>query len=189
MVDRYSCFADLAAKERLGFDYQIRWEDRRSMTAIIAPHGGSIEPGTSEIAEAIAGEYLTFYAFEALKRGPHGAYHITSHLFDEPQALKLVGKSETAIAIHGRRDTKNEAVWLGGRSTELRDAIGAELRQAGFDAEPNRALPGRHPRNICNMTATAMGVQLELSRSLRERLLQDADELRLFCDAIRSAVE
>lgn len=163
--------------------------DRGTVTAVIAPHGGSIEPGTSEIAEAIADDHLSFYAFEALKPGPHGAYHITSHRFDEPQALKLVGKCANAIAIHGRRNTENEVVWLGGLSTELRDAIGGTLRQTGFDAEPNRALLGHHPRNICNMTAVAMGVQLELSRSLRETLLKDALALRSFCDAIRSALE
>ena len=47
MADKYKDFADLAAHEGEGADYQVRSEVRRSATAIIAPHGGGIEPGTS----------------------------------------------------------------------------------------------------------------------------------------------
>ena len=69
MPDRYRRFADLAANECLGVDYRIRVEDRGTPFVILAPHGGWIEPGTSEIAEALAGTDLSFYAFEALKNG------------------------------------------------------------------------------------------------------------------------
>ncbi|MEW4468965.1 poly-gamma-glutamate hydrolase family protein [Parasphingorhabdus sp. JC815] len=50
-------------------------------------HGGWIEPGTSEIAESIAGTEYSFYDFEALRHGAHEDYHRTSHKFDEPKAL------------------------------------------------------------------------------------------------------
>jgi phage replication-related protein YjqB (UPF0714/DUF867 family) len=135
MADRYRTFDDLAANERLGIDYRIRIEDRGAPFVILAPHGGRIEPGTSEIAEAIAGTDLSFYAFEALKNGAHGDFHISSHGFDEPKAIDLVGRSRTAIAIHGRRDEGRDAVWLGGRAMALRNAIGASLRDAGFERE------------------------------------------------------
>jgi phage replication-related protein YjqB (UPF0714/DUF867 family) len=35
--------------------------------AVVALHGGGIEPGSSEIANDIAGEESSFYAFEGLK--------------------------------------------------------------------------------------------------------------------------
>ena len=35
-------------------DFRVRVRRSKSDTVIIAPHGGGIEPGTSEIAEAIA---------------------------------------------------------------------------------------------------------------------------------------
>ncbi|SFD31279.1 Protein of unknown function [Tropicimonas isoalkanivorans] len=84
MTDRYNSFFELAANERLDIDYRIQVLDRGSETVILAPHGGWIEPDTSEIATAIAGSDISFYAFEALRIGPHGQFHITSHRFDEP---------------------------------------------------------------------------------------------------------
>lgn len=188
MADRYSSFNDLAAKERIDIDYRIRAMDRGTEAVILAPHGGWIEPGTSEIAEAIAGTDLSFYAFEAQRNGPHGDFHITSHRFDEPKAVELVGASWTAVAIHGRRNEGADAVWLGGRAVGLRDAVGASLRDAGFEAELNERLPGMDRANICNRTRSGEGVQLELPRRLRSLLVTDANLLQSFCNAVRSSV-
>lgn len=188
MADKYKSFIELAGSERLGIDYRIRALDRGSEAVILAPHGGWIEPNTSEIAEAIAGTDLSFYAFEALRNGPHGHYHVTSHRFDEPSAIELVGKSSTSIAIHGRRHDGTDAVWLGGRDTRLREAVGISLQEAGFGAEMNRLLPGLDEANICNRTRSRMGVQLELSPRLRRRLTSDARLLQSFCEAVRNPV-
>ena len=188
MADRYHKFADLAAAMQAEVDYRIRHEDRGSPVVILAPHGGTIEPKTAEIAEAIAGTDLSFYAFEALKPGAHGDFHITSHRFDEPKALELVARSFTAVAIHGRKDDGTDAVWLGGRAAVLRDSIGAALRDAGFEATPNETLPGIHEQNICNRTGSGEGVQLELPRSLRHRLADNRGELQKFSMAVRSAI-
>ncbi|WP_243405119.1 poly-gamma-glutamate hydrolase family protein [Pelagivirga sediminicola] len=102
--------------------------------------------------------------------GGHGDLHITSHRFDEPNALNLVGRPSTAVAIHGRKDDGSDKVWLGGRSTYLRVSIGAALRNACFGAELHKALFGVYETNICNRSRSGEGVQLELSRSLRRRL-------------------
>ena len=88
MTDRFQNYADLSAEMLRDDDYQIRAEDRGSAVIIIAPHGGTIEPETSLIAEAIAGSDYSYYLFEALKAGAHGDFHITSHRFDEPQAWR-----------------------------------------------------------------------------------------------------
>lgn len=188
MSDRYRNFADLAADQGRDVDFRVRSADRATKVVIIAPHGGSIEPETSEIAEAIAGDELSFYTFEGLRSGAYGDLHITSHRFDEPVALALVGMAETSVAIHGRKDDGTDTVWLGGRATLLRDAIGASLRNSGFLAELNTRLPGLNEANICNRTRTGEGVQLELPRSLRRRLAVDRRDLEAFCLAIQNGI-
>ena len=188
MDDRYKCFDDLAANERLGIDYRIQAVNRGSAVVILAPHGGKIEPGTSKIAEAIAGTDLSFYAFEGLRKRPHSDLHITSHRFDEPKAIELVGNSWAAVAIHGRRSDGSEAVWLGGRATDLRDAVGASLLDAGFEAELNKRFPCLRRANICNRARSGKGVQLELPRSLRELLATDANDRQSFGKAVRHSI-
>ena len=51
--------------EELNFRVQINFIKEANIV-IIAPHGGGIEPGTSELAIAIAGEELSFAVFEGL---------------------------------------------------------------------------------------------------------------------------
>lgn len=189
MVDKYSNFAELAANERVGVDFQIRFENRGTPVAIIAPHGGRIEPGTSEIAATIAGDTLSFYAFEALRPvGERGSLHITSARFDEPQALALVGEAQKVVAIHGRADDGDPlTVSVGGLDLALRDEIEAALKAAGFVAAivTQGRLAGQDLANICNRGTTGAGVQLELPRTLRTQLTTDPVRLRAFCDAVR----
>src|SRR5215475_5685832 len=54
MSDKYANFAELARKEVAGVDYRILVRQATSSFAIVAPQGGGIEPGTSEIADAVA---------------------------------------------------------------------------------------------------------------------------------------
>ncbi len=187
-MDRYSNFAELAAGERAGVDYQIHVENRGTPLAIIAPHGGRIEPGTLEIAATIAGDALSFYAFEALRAaGKRGSLHITSARFDEPLALALVGEAQKVVAIHGRaNDGDPLTVGVGGLDTALRDKIAAALTTAGFAAAvvAQGSLTGRDPANICNRGVTGAGVQLELPRGLRGQLMTEPARLRAFRDAV-----
>src|SRR5262249_48432127 len=116
--------------------------------------------------------------------------HITSHRFDEPNALRLAGAAEVAIAFHGRQDRGNpSSIWLGGKATALRDAIANSLSQGGFEvAIAEGELEAKHPSNICNRTRSGTGVQLELPRSLRKQLVSNASLLSSFCAAVRTAI-
>ena len=67
MPDRYPNFAMLAACEDEGADFQVRYRLADSPVTVIAPHGGGIEAGTSELAEAVAGREHWFYAFEGIR--------------------------------------------------------------------------------------------------------------------------
>ena len=188
MADRYPDFATLAAAHEQDRDYRITVQDRGTRVVILAPHGGTIEPETASIAQAVAGDDLSFYLFEALHAGAHGDYHITSHRFDEPRALALVAGADTSIAIHGRKDDGSDTVWLGGRDEIQRDAVGDALRAAGFASALNTALPGVHPSNICNRSRSGAGVQLELPRSLRRSLAEDGRMMARFSTALRAAI-
>ena len=189
--DTYSSFADLAAHEVEGVSFRRQSVQRASPVAVIAPHGGYIEPGTSQIAAAIAADDLSLYCFEGLipRRG-HGALHITSGLFDEPSGCKIVAEAETAVAVHGRdNDGDPETVWLGGQDAELRDAIGAELKRVGFNVSVAVGhMPGTGVANICNRGRSGAGVQLEIPLELRKRLLAAPDSLNGFATAVRAAI-
>lgn len=193
MADRYESFAALAAREIEGVHYRIRVETRPSPIAVVAPHGGWIEPGSSEAATAIAGETHSLYLFESLFRRAKGdGLHITSTRFDEPQALQLVKSAEIVIGVHGRKNGADEAsIWVGGLHENLRDDICAALRTAGFRAKAvgeGHPLAGRDPANICNKGSRGAGVQLELPRALRISFAQDAPHRDAFAAAVRSAL-
>ncbi len=201
-MDKYSCFEELSVHEAIGFDYEVRRRHCMSGIAILSIHGGLIEPGTSEIADAIAGTDHSFYTFRGIKKSGNADLHITSTAFDEPSALEIACRSETIISIHGSSG-QEEVVHVGGLDSEVIRCIEAKLRLAGFEAPPGSwsfspqsgdgypiagatgtaekpenpfrmeaRLRGLDKRNICNRCRRARGVQLEISEGLRARLLR-----------------
>src|ERR1700751_5506986 len=75
-----------------------------SSVAVLAPHGGAIEAGTSEIACAVAGSEFNLYVFEGIREsGNYAALHLTSHRFDEPRCLALLSACDHVITVHGCR--------------------------------------------------------------------------------------
>jgi phage replication-related protein YjqB (UPF0714/DUF867 family) len=184
--DRYASFAELSAAEPDGF--QVRCHRRPSAIAVIAPHGGKIEENTSVIAEAIADEQFSFYAFEGIKPGRNWTLHITSTRFDEPECLELLSRSRIVAAVHGLDARNGEFVCLGGEHAELKLRLVEALRTAGFDAraDDDPAHAGASPRNICNRFGP--GVQLEISRPLRDRLLEGGEDLDEFATRVRSVL-
>ena len=99
--DKYQDFDSLSKKEREGIDFRICLTKKESAVAVIAPHGGKIEPGTSRIATVIAGDTFNLYCFEGLKKAHNKTLHITSHRFDEPKCLELLVGCKHVIAVHG----------------------------------------------------------------------------------------
>ena len=168
--DRYPDFAELARRELIDRDWWLRIVERDSPLLILAPHGGGIEPGTSEIAREIAGEDLSLYCFEGIRARGNDRLHITSTRFDEPACLQLLARSRIAVTIHGCAN-REPIVLVGGRHGELRVRVERALTGAGFTArEENGRHSGDDPANICNRAAAAMGLQLEISRGLRRAL-------------------
>ena len=182
-------FKELVHREVEDQDYRIRIELRDPRVLIMAPHGGKIEPTTAEIAAAIAEDNYSFYCFEGLKTDSR-PLHIESHLFNEPRALQVVRKADVVITIHGQVDQKEEFVMVGGLNDSLRSEITRELEGAGFQTRvPTERLMGTDSQNICNRGKLRRGVQLEVSRKVRDLLRTDENELQKFASAVRNAIQ
>lgn len=181
-MDKYSCFRELSHNEN---DFELDFCDRNASVTILAPHGGRIEPYTTEIARLIAGEDYNYFCFNGRKEGCNNDLHITSHRYDVRQALILVEKSLTVITVHGC--TRDEPIlFLGGLDANIKNRIAAELKTTNIVVDQLcSAYGGKHKNNICNRGTTGKGVQLECSRPLRNL----AENRLTLARAIRHALD
>lgn len=180
-------FKDIAKDE--GRDFRI--EQRLGMTpgtVVLAIHGGRIERHTDLIARCIAGEEFSYYALiGGMLRENKKHLHIASEKFDECRAVEMVEEAERVISIHGEKDTKEKYVMLGGRDYELKRRIAKALEGENFTTikNPPNAYAAKSKENICNRGQSGAGVQLEISKKLRDTLFNESDQLKKFVRAIR----
>jgi phage replication-related protein YjqB (UPF0714/DUF867 family) len=79
---------------------------------------------------------------------------------------------------------------VGGLNDSLRSKIATQLEAASFETRPpTEGLMGNDPMNICNRGKSKQGVQLEISRKIRDLLRHDRNQLKLFSQAIRKGIE
>src|SRR4051794_27945401 len=120
MSDMFLSFADLQKARTAGEDYRILARQGSAEFCLCAPHGGLIEEGTSQIADAIAGEMFSLYSFEGIQGRNNSELHITSTRFDEPMCLALIERCRTVVTIHGQEGMVNgDGVFIGGRDLAL----------------------------------------------------------------------
>jgi phage replication-related protein YjqB (UPF0714/DUF867 family) len=171
-LEAYRSFNELLHREVEGRDFNRILVERNSPYAIVALHGGGIEPGTSEIAQAIAGSDYSLYCFESLKTSGNELLHIPSHDFDDPQCLKLVTTAQLVISIHGcSGEGKAARVFVGGKHGPLRAQLSESLLRAGFPVLTGSGrYPGQHHDNICNLGQIGAGIQLEISLGVRRQM-------------------
>jgi phage replication-related protein YjqB (UPF0714/DUF867 family) len=171
MNDRYDSFSSLVREAPRDSWRRVYREVATSNTLIIAPHGGDIELGTSELASSVAGDDHNLYCFEGLNTSCFSDLHVTSHRFDDP------------IALDGCKGDRS--IYVGGRDAELVALLTTRLVEAGFPAQSgDHAFPAIHPDNICNRGSRGIGAQLELTRDLR-----GAETRGELARAIRSAIK
>jgi phage replication-related protein YjqB (UPF0714/DUF867 family) len=183
--DLYASLTRLKTCEIEGRDYRIRFRRTRgSRAAVIAPHGGGIEPGTSKIARLVAGRNFGFFLFEGLKgNGGNAVLHVTSQNFDEPSCLNVIKSARVVVAIHGCKTPSR--VCIGGLDDVLKDILMDELIAHGLPAVIDcPEFMAAHPMNICNRGSTKAGAQLEISPDLRCKPFNGA-----IATATRNAVE
>jgi phage replication-related protein YjqB (UPF0714/DUF867 family) len=164
-------------------------------TTIIAPHGGGIEPGTSELCIAIAGYHpaqpdpaappagpkYDYWLFEGLRPSNNGVLHVTSTGCDDPVAMALCGGAAYAVGLHGCAPAQAQlpegtpAVLVGGRDQPFKQHLLREFAAAGIDARDAAgidSLNGDAPQNIANRTLTGGGAQLEITTPLRNAMFR-----------------
>jgi len=192
--DKYPNFEMLRRAERAD-DFRIDCHPRPSVVAIIAPHGGKIEPGTSTIAAAIAADDYCLYRFEGRKRRENRDLHITSTHFDEPECLTLISGCDQVVAVHGCEGDE-QVVYMGGLDLGLRNAIRGRFDAVGIitGIHDDPDLQGINSKNICNRGRRERGVQLEITYRLRSDLMattpsEGAPTLATFAAAVRTAID
>jgi len=168
----YKNYNDLRASQIEGLDYAVSTCERNnSRILIVAPHGGTIEPGTSEITRCVANNNYSSYIFESRKEYDENyvSLHITSHKFDEPRCIEMLKRHDWVVTVHGCSDL-NDVIFLGGLCEELKCLMGLAFTKYGINYENNhQRFLGRHPDNICNRGKQRAGLQLEISVPLRKK--------------------
>jgi len=169
-ADHYRGYDDLSGRYLEGVDYAVHVvQPLRTGVAVIAPHGGGIEGGTSEAARLIAAADHGLYLFEGLRKSGDNfdCLHLTSRYFDEPRCLSLIAECDTVVAVHGYA-AHGPDVLLGGRDERMKAELERGLAAHGLSCQANgHRYPGTDPLNVCNRGRSGQGVQLELSSTLR----------------------
>lgn len=175
MSDVFNSYADLILQYRKNIDFRIHHENRGGKIIILAPHGGGIERGTSELALAVANDDLSFYIFEGLlpKARQSHRLHITSTKFDEPICCRAIPGFPSSLAIHGCNG-RDPLIHIGGKDNELKNRLFEMLDKEGYPVILGKGTyAGISKSNICNRTFTGRGVQLEISNGFRRLLFEN----------------
>ena len=175
-MDKYISVCDLRKNEKSTY-YKSEYRNGSSEYLVAAPHGGGIEPGTTELADNIAGEKYNFYCFDGRKKMGNKELHVASENFDDTQALKLAGESNKVISIHGAAGEEKN-IYIGGLDKPLCDKLATALKKAGFPVSKNipSGLKGESHSNICNKGKSKQGVQFEITHGLRKTMFKSMDK-------------
>jgi phage replication-related protein YjqB (UPF0714/DUF867 family) len=166
-----------------GRDFRISFGDSKlDQCLLVVPHGGGIEPGSSEIMRAVAdmGGWAWYEFAGYLRQANKAELHIDSTSFDEPTLVGLLPRTAFVVSCHGCDDASEAIVYVGGLWQAGRDAfltaINASCDDHGIkaiDASDGRVpvhLKGFDPANLTNRGKFQEGVQLEFSRQARNVL-------------------
>jgi phage replication-related protein YjqB (UPF0714/DUF867 family) len=194
-ADRYASFTELFREHVRDRDYRIESLDRSATSdlLVMAPHGGGIEPGTTELARLVA-EALgaSFYSFLGLLPDPMENFrtlHITSTRYDEPEARALAGRHRAICSLHGCRELE-QIVYVGGLLNDAMRSLVENFRSMGLDAPDigTHRFPAVDPANICHGGSSGAGIQIELGRGIRDRILADEGFARTLAGAVADSL-
>lgn len=175
-VDKYQSMTQLEKETTEGVDWRKDTKNTGNQVLIVAPHGGSIEQGTTELTKALAdkGNY-DYYSFEGIRPKNNSELHVTSTHYDDPTLNQMIKNRTATISIHGASGSE-EIIYLGGPRSDLRNAIEEQLVGRGFTVKvPPEYLGGQNNKNFINREDNNTGVQLELTTALRKAFFKNGD--------------
>ncbi|MGI2278247.1 poly-gamma-glutamate hydrolase family protein [Staphylococcus cohnii] len=174
--DYYKSMTELYNDTKEGIDWKKDTRDVGKSVLIVAPHGGNIEQGTSELTKLVAnnGDF-DYFSFEAIRPSNNTQLHVTSTNYDDATLHDMIQDRTATISIHGAQG-EEQLVYLGGYQSPLRDAIQSQLERKGFVVKiPPEYLGGLSNANFINKVEGSTGVQLELTTALRKAFFKDGD--------------
>jgi phage replication-related protein YjqB (UPF0714/DUF867 family) len=181
-TDEHQSWASFAANEQEGRDYDLEYvRNPESNVAHIAIHGGATECVTTALAEqAAAGKGQNFYSMVPSGQRFPQRLRIPSTIFAEPTCVEMQDAVFFTFSYHGHADREGDPaggrVRVGGMDFQYRDEVISELKAKGFDAVIGgvewtaSSIDHDSPDNITNENQQPGGVQLELNRTLRDRM-------------------
>ena len=174
MADHYNSMRELKGYET---DWSIETNQNSHPVLSIAPHGGGIECGTSELALLVSQKLnCNFFTFKGQLSSNNSRLHVTSSHYNDQLALALTKQVNYTISIHGYHDKEKESTYIGGTNEQLKSLIKKHLESRGFIVlEAPKNLAGKSRRNINNKNRFKSSVQLELSTKLRKSFFSNDD--------------
>jgi phage replication-related protein YjqB (UPF0714/DUF867 family) len=171
LAQKISSFKELSTIKKEGKDFEIKIRVGSGDSLVMAIHGGTIEAGTTELADAIAADKFSFYSFTGLSDDYHGL-HLTSTDFDEPRLSELTQNAKNCLSLHGLKDDQADFC-IGGANAAKRKALAGLLAQkfpkwrtCELCCPPNSGTSKKNVVNRCKLP----GVQIEMGQSLRLEL-------------------
>lgn len=169
-MSAYQSFAELVLNTVKDQDYRLDVHQPSQEMAIVAIHGGGIEPPTGELAAAIAGQEYSRYIFQALRASGNAQMRIPMTRYDEMRLRALLQHSQAAVALDGVPGV-DQTVHLGGRNRLLREKLIESLQAAGFETGRLVAPGAAHnPARFYNWPQRG-GVLIELPLAFRMALV------------------
>ena len=195
-----------------GRDFRITYGDSRiDQCLLIAPRGGGIEPGSSEIMRAVAetGGWAWYEFAGFLRQGNRDGLHIASTDFDEPSLGDLLPRTAFAVVFQGCNTAGDAVAYVGGQLKAGREAVIESMTASLRDHEIRAVdvmehqvathLRGAEVSNLANRGKLGKGIQLAFSREARNLLFPpDASReargrrsarLRSLADSLHRAIQ
>jgi phage replication-related protein YjqB (UPF0714/DUF867 family) len=205
MKDKFKSFAELESRRSNSFEI----ESKKGLENILifTPHGGGIEPGTTEICRWFSKNSFSYYSFTGTGKNCKDL-HITSTRFVEPRLVRMLRRHRRAISFHGMTDKMRKEfgadIFLGGLDKRLIKSLKRSLENSGFSVAtriefPDSNLAALTSNNVTNLCRSGRGVQIELSEHLRKRFFKGdykrvvgrsraTEVFLLFCETIRNSL-